>query len=970
MDKKIKGSITISKVDDGKLPSWDRLLDGNLPTDVLTEFDRLGGPETNYTKKEINKIAFKDLNEQNVFTFNAIAVSNTVKFTIGSNIQKINCIIQFPNGDFQAIKNNIGDVTEVEYTTESTAELTFKISGTFGIQLNDGILTDILNWGEIDSKILEFQYMFNGFVNSYVTAIDVPNLIGTSIDYFFYGADLLEDLFISNWDTSNITSMIGCFKNCKNINVDVSRWDISNVIDSTDMFNGCLKFNNDISKWNTSKLVNISRMFKDCELFNQDLSNWNLENVVNMNSTFSGCNNFNSKLTNWKLNKVVGISELFKDCFEFNQDLPSDWNLSNVRTVSSLFEKCYNFNGNISCLKNLNNIESNSYMFSECANFNQKIPTFKLSTNSSYMFYKCESYNQPISLDLSNVENIDHMFYNCFSFNQPLQFSNNIKNMNSTFYNCKQFDQDLNFDGSNIEDLDYTFYNCYNFNGDITKWNLLNLKSMLKTFYFCDSFTQDLSSWRTPSLIYMRDTFKNSNINLTFDISNWKFGEDCEINNGFTKEIVENSSDLSKFDISKLKKLNYFFNHVNMTKLGDVINNWNVSNLINMDYLFINCALISDVDLGSWNISNVNSMRGTFQNSKISLGGNNIDKWNVGKCKTFQALFMNCFLADLDLSSWNVSNVVSARYAFWSSTITSNNNINDWNVSVIEEASYMFYNCQNFDCDISSWNMSKLKYADKMFAKCPHFNSNINSWHVTEIERMNGMFLNCFMFNQPLNNWKVGNIGTHTKYVYTSSDFSSTFYNCSSFDQDLSSWDVSNAKSFEKMFSGCSNLTGNFNTWNTTSGEQFSQMFKNCQLLSSSFSKLSFDNAKDISYMFYKCYTVDIDLSSKNINDIYSYMFDFEADNIKLKQNTKITNDQIIVDDKLKITNTKFEENNLVVVGTGPANTKIEILLTNDLDETLNGETESQATGEFSIEIDISTIQTTSIKIQAKIKGN
>ena len=143
-------------------------------------------------------------------------------------------------------------------------------------------------------------------------------------------------------DTSAITDMSFLFLNINVIidNIALSNWDVSNVTTMEGLFNNCKKFNCDLSKWDVSNVKDMSYMFYNCGNFDCDLSKWDVSKVENMYTIFEGCSKFKGKgLENWNVSKVENISYMFFDCINFDCDL-SNWNVNNVKNMERMFYNC------------------------------------------------------------------------------------------------------------------------------------------------------------------------------------------------------------------------------------------------------------------------------------------------------------------------------------------------------------------------------------------------------------------------------------------------------------------------------------------------------------------------------------------------------------------------------------------------------------------------------------------------------
>ena len=193
-------------------------------------------------------------------------------------------------------------------------------------------------------------------LNTYITEYIIKKKLDKPIDSEYKYHPQTKDELIENIkellykkendlnciDTSAITDMSFLFLNINVIidNIDLSNWDVSNVTTMEGLFNNCKKFNCDLSKWDVNNVKDMSYMFYNCGNFDCDLSNWNVSNVTNMYTMFEGCSKFKGKgLENWDVSKVESISYMFFDCINFDCDL-SNWNVNNVKNMKRMFYNC------------------------------------------------------------------------------------------------------------------------------------------------------------------------------------------------------------------------------------------------------------------------------------------------------------------------------------------------------------------------------------------------------------------------------------------------------------------------------------------------------------------------------------------------------------------------------------------------------------------------------------------------------
>ena len=134
-----------------------------------------------------------------------------------------------------------GDTTERTVVARGTYSLTDDTSAMHAF-IGDNI-TEIVDWNNGIPTAPTFTS---------ASLIKVPDYIPsywTSLNAMFTRCSALNDVNITKWDTSNITSMYNLFLDCAAFNQPIGSWDVSSVKDVGSMLSGCSAFNQDLSGW-------------------------------------------------------------------------------------------------------------------------------------------------------------------------------------------------------------------------------------------------------------------------------------------------------------------------------------------------------------------------------------------------------------------------------------------------------------------------------------------------------------------------------------------------------------------------------------------------------------------------------------------------------------------------------------------------------------------------------------------------
>ena len=195
------------------------------------------------------------------------------------------------------------------------------------------------------------------------------------------------------------------------------------------------------------------------------------------------------------------------------------------------------------------------------------------------------------------------------------------------------------------------------------------------------------------------------------------------------------------------------------TKYGH-ISDWDVSNVTNMEQLFIDAGGGAfNQDIGKWDVSNVTNMKYMF--AGVESFNQDIGKWNLSNVTNIQGMFSNAKSFNKDISKWDVSNVIDMRRMFCNAT-SFNQDIGEWDVGNVTDMSEVFHGVKlSITGEDYEWDEEKQEHIKKdttTQVKCSSFNQDISKWDVSNVIDMRRMFCNATSFNQDIGEWDVGNV--------------------------------------------------------------------------------------------------------------------------------------------------------------------------------------------------------------------
>ena len=376
---------------------------------------------------------------------NTTLTNTDAQFDTGSNVNiKMK---QLAGGDSNTTSNtNNTNITAIRYSntpptaSNMTSEHVVSISTTpIYMWYENGV---IYWWSEDKHPSLNsdassmFRTMSNLTDISGLQSMDAST--ATNMQTMFTDDESLTSVdALVNWNTSNVTNLLGtfgCNNNCTLSNVDgLSNWNVSSVTTMGVMLQNqfALSDISGLTNWNTTNVTTLNTLFYNCSsLTNLNaLSKWNVSNVTNMQGIFGINNEFLDKpkltdisgIRNWNVSKVQNMQSILQNQVKLVDFSPlTNWDTSSVTNMAGIFIRCYEMNNaNFLVIWNISNVTNLGALFQYCT----KLTSIDLSkwntsnvTNMSEMFEGNANLEHIYVSDLwstSNVTNSTDMFTGC-----------------------------------------------------------------------------------------------------------------------------------------------------------------------------------------------------------------------------------------------------------------------------------------------------------------------------------------------------------------------------------------------------------------------------------------------------------------------------------------------------------------------------------------------------------------------------
>lgn len=560
---------------------------------------------------------------------------------------------------------------------------------------------------------------------------------------------------------TNVTSMRDAFFECMALSSvpNMNNWDVSAVTDMRFMFLGAYAFNEPIGNWNVSAVTDMRSMFSEAYAFNQPISNWDVSAVTNMSTMFSEAYAFNQPIGNWDVSAVTNMSNMFLVASAFNQSTDS-WDVSAVTNMGGMFQGAAAFNQSIgkwslNTTVVMSNMLANSGM--DCQNYsatlmgwaaNPATPTGRNlgATGRPYGLYASGARNSLTQAKGWTISG-DNLDPSCAYSIPATDYVTTWKTDNAGVSASNQII--IPAEG------EYTVY--FESTSQAGVFGFLPASGTftgLQTITLPAAGTYRIAIRPTGSTPFHRINFISEDQQKLLTIEQW--GTTVWSTFDYAYSQCSNLTTISATDAPILTNvtsmINVFSNCASLTSAPNM-NNWDVSAVTNMNYMF-NGAAAFNQPIGSWDVSAVTDMRAMF--TSATAFNQPIGTWNVSAVTDMNSMFSNAAAFNQPIGSWDVSAVTTMGEMFSDATAF-NQPIDNWAVSEVTDMSYMFFNAEAFNQPINSWNVSNVTNMFRMFNNAGAFNQLLSKWtfnsSVNLVNMLRASGMDCNNYSMSLIGW-------------------------------------------------------------------------------------------------------------------------------------------------------------------------------------------------------------------------
>ena len=157
-----------------------------------------------------------------------------------------------------------------------------------------------------------------------------------------------------------------------------------------------------------------------------------------------------------------------------------------------------------------------------------------INKNSSHVKYHPETKSELVEMIKDEVKkNGWECDLNHIDVSQITDMSYLFSSHQVSGFGLSDFNGDISrWDVSNVKNMRGMFYGAYLFNQHIMDWNVSNVTNMEGMFHHSTSFNQPISNWDVSGVEFMHNMFSFAK-SFNQDLSKWKINNKCNVTDMF-----------------------------------------------------------------------------------------------------------------------------------------------------------------------------------------------------------------------------------------------------------------------------------------------------------------------------------------------------------------------------------------------------------------------------------------------------
>lgn len=666
-------------------------------------------------------------------------------------------------------------LTTADFTGFSTASVT-DMSNMF---YSNMALTSLDISGFDTTNVIDMSLMF-GYCSS-LTSLDLShfNTINvTDMSSMFSDMTSLVSLNLSNFNTSNVTNMEYMFRqSAALISLDLSSFQTASVTLMNNMFQSTSSLTSlDISNFNTSAVTTMGRMFAGTGLTSLDLSHFDVSNVTVMNSMFENASSLLTlTLNTWDISHNPTATTIFNG---MTGDLYCD------QPGLTMFGKACVMVDVAPNLDAIANQSANGGTAITPINANDGGDDF--DGNGEALTYACY-YDTAIDGSVASTNDCTTLG---IAFNTSTgSFTWTPSYIQGGNYEFKITASDSSQNDEVIFTIDVTvtqYVAQYNITADGENLILPLVSGYNYNFTvdWGDGSSSTVSAWNDANATHTYATAGDYLVVIDGVMEALGYPSDCNIKRVYNLGLMNWKNLASAFETNKLISF----------KTG----NTDTSLVTDLSWTFEGTTNLASADFTGFDTSSVITMEGTFYGT--GLTALDVSSFDTRNAVNMSSMFYNTSLLSLNVSNFRNNSATNMSSMFGYSSNLANINLSGFNTPLVTDMSHMFAGISATDLDLSSFDTSNVTTFASMFKWSPQLQTiNLSSFNTSSATSFNQMF----MGTSSLTSLDLQNFNTSavTNMGQTFSDMTGLIF------LDLSGWDISSAPTSTNIYLGTPNIS-------------------------------------------------------------------------------------------------------------------------------------------------------------------